>query len=99
MQNYKVVGHIRYRYLLQKDAATAAFCCRARGVAVKAAPNNYKETTQTAYATIGKGEIIVRDNPGQSLEGLNRDPAQAMKTEPENRPVNQAVRWLIRARH
>ena len=42
---------------------------------------SYKETTQTAYATIGKGEIIVRDNPGQSLDGLNRDPSQAMKTE------------------
>lgn len=27
----------------------------------------------TAYATIGKGEIIVRDNPGHSLDGLNRD--------------------------
>ena len=31
------------------------------------------EKTQIAYATIGKGEIIVRDNPGQSLGGLNRD--------------------------
>ena len=40
-----------------------------------------QETTQTAYATIGKGEIIVRNNPGQSLDGLNRDPSQAMKTE------------------
>ena len=29
--------------------------------------------SQVAYATIGKGEIIVRDNPGQSLDGLNRD--------------------------
>lgn len=31
------------------------------------------EKKQTAYATIGKGEIIVRDNPGQSLDDLNRD--------------------------
>ena len=31
------------------------------------------EKIQTAYATIGKGEIIVRDNPGQSLDDLNRD--------------------------
>ena len=31
------------------------------------------EKSQVAYATIGKGEIIVRDNPGQSLDGLNRD--------------------------
>ena len=42
---------------------------------------NYRETTQTAYATIGKGEIIVRDNLSQDLDGLNRDPSQAMKTE------------------
>ena len=35
----------------------------------------------TAYVTIGKGEIIVRDNPSQSLDGLNRDPSQAMQTE------------------
>ena len=42
---------------------------------------SYKETTQTAYATIGKGEIIVRDNPGQSLDGLNRDPNNAIRTE------------------
>ena len=35
----------------------------------------------TAYATIGKGEIIMRDTPGQSLDGLNRDTSQAMKTE------------------
>ena len=40
-----------------------------------------KETIQTAYATIGKGEIIVRNNPSQSLDGLNRDPSQALKTE------------------
>jgi len=38
------------------------------------------ESTQTAYATIGKGEIIVRNNPGQSLDGLNRDPNNAMQT-------------------
>ena len=48
-------------------------------------PGNFshttKESTQTAYATIGKGEIIVRNNPDQSLDGLNRDPSQAMKTE------------------
>ena len=31
------------------------------------------EKSQTAYATIGKGEIIVRDNPSQSLDSLNRD--------------------------
>lgn len=39
-----------------------------------------KEISQ-AYATIGKGEIIVRNNPDQSLDGLNRDLSQAMKTE------------------
>jgi len=38
------------------------------------------ESTQTAYATIGKGEITVRNNPGQSLEGLNRDLNNAMQT-------------------
>ena len=38
------------------------------------------ESTQTAYATIGKGEITVRNNPGQSLDGLNRDPNNAMQT-------------------
>ncbi|MBT9749097.1 chitosanase [Desulfovibrio desulfuricans] len=38
------------------------------------------ESTQTAFATIGKGEITVRNNPGQSLEGLNRDPNNAMQT-------------------
>ncbi|MFT4302531.1 MAG: hemagglutinin repeat-containing protein, partial [Desulfovibrio sp.] len=42
---------------------------------------SYKETTQTAYATIGNGEITVRNTPGQSLEGLNRDPDNAMRTE------------------
>ena len=42
---------------------------------------SHKETTQTAYATIGKGEITVRNNPGQSLDGLNRDPNNAMRTE------------------
>ena len=31
------------------------------------------EKSQIAYATIGKGEIIVRDNPSQSLDSLNRD--------------------------
>ena len=39
------------------------------------------ESTQTAYATIGKGEITVRNNPGQSLDGLNRDPNNAMQTD------------------
>ena len=38
------------------------------------------ESTQTAYATIGKGEITVRNNPSQSLAGLNRDPNNAMQT-------------------
>lgn len=42
---------------------------------------SHRETTQTAYATIGKGEITVRNNPGQSLDGLNRDPNNAMRTE------------------
>ena len=42
---------------------------------------SHKETTQTAYATIGKGDITVRNNPGQSLDGLNRDPNNAMRTE------------------
>ena len=31
----------------------------------------------TAYATIGNGEIIVRDNPSQSLDGLNRNQNKA----------------------
>ena len=35
------------------------------------------EKKQTAYATIGKGEIIVRDNLSMSLEGLNRDQNKA----------------------
>jgi hypothetical protein len=39
------------------------------------------ESTQTAYATIGKGEITVRNNPGQPLDGLNRDPNSAMQTD------------------
>ncbi|EGW51033.1 hypothetical protein HMPREF1022_01987, partial [Desulfovibrio sp. 6_1_46AFAA] len=58
---------------------------------------SYKETTQTAYATIGKGEIIVRDNPGQSLDGLNRDPSQAMQTEQTtnvNINLNPAVTYV-----
>ena len=42
---------------------------------------SHRETTQTAYATIGKGDITVRNNPGQSLNGLNRDPNNAMRTE------------------
>ena len=42
---------------------------------------SHRETTQTAYATIGNGEITVRNNPGQSLDGLNRDPNNAMRTE------------------
>jgi len=42
---------------------------------------SHRETTQTAYATIGKGDITVRNNPGQSLDGLNRDPNNAMRTE------------------
>ena len=42
---------------------------------------SHKETTQTAYATIGNGEITVRNNPGQSLDGLNRDPNNALRTE------------------
>ena len=42
---------------------------------------SHRETTQTAYATIGKGEITVRNNPDQSLDGLNRDPNNAMRTE------------------
>ena len=42
---------------------------------------SHRETTQTAFATIGNGEITVRNNPGQSLEGLNRDPNNAMRTE------------------
>lgn len=34
---------------------------------------------QVARATVGKGEIITRDNPSQSLDGLNRDPQAALK--------------------
>ncbi|EGW51677.1 hypothetical protein HMPREF1022_01363, partial [Desulfovibrio sp. 6_1_46AFAA] len=42
------------------------------------------------HATIGKGEIIVRDNPGHSLDGLNRDPSQALKTE---QTANVNIDW------
>ena len=52
--------------------------------------HNYTESSQTAYATIGKGEIIVRNNLGQSLEGLNRDPSQALKTE---QTANVNIDW------
>ena len=52
--------------------------------------HSYTESIQTAYATIGKGEIIVRDNPGQSLDGLNRDPSQALKTE---QTANVNIDW------
>ena len=52
--------------------------------------HSYTESTQTAYATIGKGEIIVRDNPGHSLDGLNRDPSQALKTE---QAANVNIDW------
>lgn len=51
------------------------------GVSPGAFSYSHRETTQTAYATIGKGEITVRNNPGQSLDGLNRDPNNAMRTE------------------
>ena len=51
------------------------------GVSPGAFSYSHRETTQTAYATIGNGEITVRNNPGQSLDGLNRDPNNAMRTE------------------
>jgi hypothetical protein len=38
-------------------------------------------TEQTARATVGPGVIIVRDNPGMDLSGLNRDVSQALTTE------------------
>jgi hypothetical protein len=38
----------------------------------------YKDTEQTARATIGQGEISVRDNPSIDLSGLNRDPEKAV---------------------
>lgn len=40
-----------------------------------------KETTQTAHATIGNGEIIIRNDPNASLNGLNRDPSQSVTEE------------------
>ena len=52
------------------------------------------ESTQTAYATIGKGEITVRNNPSQSLEGLNRDPNNAMQTN-SNQDFNITVSPLF----
>ncbi|MBS6831154.1 MAG: hemagglutinin repeat-containing protein, partial [Desulfovibrio sp.] len=52
--------------------------------------HSYTESTQTAYATIGNGEIIIRDNPGQPLDGLNRDPSQALKTE---QTANVNIDW------
>ena len=51
------------------------------GVSPGAFSYSHRETTQTAYATIGKGDITVRNNPDQSLDGLNRDPNNAMRTE------------------
>ena len=51
------------------------------GVSPGAFSYSHRETTQTAYATIGNGEITVRNNPGQSLDGLNRDPNNAMQTD------------------
>jgi filamentous hemagglutinin len=39
------------------------------------------ETEQTARATVGRGVIIVRDNPNADLSGLNRDTSQALTEE------------------
>jgi filamentous hemagglutinin len=38
----------------------------------------YGQTEQLSRATIGQGSIIIRDNPGQDLSGLNRDPDAAL---------------------
>ena len=39
------------------------------------------EIEQTALATVGRGAIIVRDNPGMDLSGLNRDTSKALTEE------------------
>jgi hypothetical protein len=39
------------------------------------------EIEQTALATVGWGAIIVRDNPGMDLSGLNRDTSKALTEE------------------
>jgi filamentous hemagglutinin len=39
------------------------------------------EIERTARATVGQGAIIVRDNPGMDLSGLNRDTSKALTEE------------------
>jgi filamentous hemagglutinin len=70
---------------LMKTQAAAGAQWKAFKEAVIVSPGafsyNDSESVQTARATVGGGTIIVRDNPGMDLSGLNRDPAQAMTTE------------------
>ena len=51
-------------------------------------------TEQTVRATVGQGTIIVRNNPGMNLFGLNRDPSRALNQEVV-RDVNFTVNPLF----
>lgn len=70
----------RHRAIAARPPITGRPCPFYRGEIISR-KNKISYIIITAYVTIGKGEIIVRDNPSQSLDGLNRDPSQALKTE------------------